>query len=232
MLCGHGMPRDFARAVISRCWRQEGTTRPRRRRGAERTEWTGWTGWTNGADRTDRTDWVRGWWGEICCGLGVAIRWCRVAQPPAGGRHPCGMRRREGWLCDGARRGIRTPDQLCVREMCGWGRMGRGGTPRLRWPAVGLVGEDLWGSGRGVFLGVLWPAARPRRCSQRPLRCLTRRLTAGSPFGQPRGWLSPSARLARSRLLCRWESVASQSQDWAHRIATFRVTSEPPVCML
>ena len=101
---------------------------------------------------------------------------------------------RERWLCDGARRGIRTPDQLCVREMCGWGRMGRGGTPRLRWPAVGLVGEEWWGSGRGVFLGVLWPAARPRRCSQRPLRCLTRRLTAGSPFGQPRGWLSRSAR--------------------------------------
>ena len=74
------------------------------------------------------------------------------------------------------------------------GRLGRGGTPLLRWPAVGLVGEDLWGSGRGVFLGVLWPAARPRRCSQRPLRCLTRRLTAGSPFGQPRGWLSRSAR--------------------------------------
>ena len=153
MLCGHGMPRDFARAVISRCWRQEGTTRPRRRRGAERTEWTGWTGWTNGADRTDRTDWVRGWWGEICCGLGVAIRWCRVAQPPAGGRHPCGMRRREGWLCDGARREIRAPDQLCVRQMCGWGVgcwarvwqvprcAGRGGDPDgVLWYGVGNRG--------------------------------------------------------------------------------------------
>jgi hypothetical protein len=28
---------------------------------------------------------------------------------------------RENGLCDGARRGIRTPDQLCVRQMCGWG---------------------------------------------------------------------------------------------------------------
>ena len=34
---------------------------------------------------------------------------------------------RERWLCDGARRGIRTPDQLCVRQMCGWGGWGGAG---------------------------------------------------------------------------------------------------------
>jgi len=28
---------------------------------------------------------------------------------------------RESGLFNGARRGIRTPDQLCVRQLCGWG---------------------------------------------------------------------------------------------------------------
>ena len=64
-----------------------------------------------------------------------------------------------------------------------------------------------------MLVGSRLAAAIPRRSSQRTPRCLTRRLTAGSPFGQPRGWLSRSARLAQSRLVCRRESIARRAKS-------------------
>ena len=67
-------------------------------------------------------------WGDGVggCGLGAAFRWCRsfLAQPPATGRHPCGMRGgsgESGWVeGDGCRRGcrnvvLRMGDPLSVR---------------------------------------------------------------------------------------------------------------------
>jgi hypothetical protein len=125
---GHGRPRDFARAVISRCWRQEGTTRPRRRRGAEQTGWTGldgigrdWAGlggsgaglvggdllWVGGHNPVVSPE--RRGDGWDCCGLGAAIRWCRVAQPPATSRHPLRGAILLGVVSGGVARGLAQP---------------------------------------------------------------------------------------------------------------------------
>jgi hypothetical protein len=93
----------------------------------------------------------RGGDGWDCCGLGAAIRWCRVARPPGTSRHPLRGAILLGVVSGGVARGLAQPPAR-GRHPCGMRRRGLGDR-RGRWGGWGGWGE--WGEWGAMRWGVI-----------------------------------------------------------------------------